>query len=53
MAQIPVGLMVTSQESRNLLKDWLQNTSAMADRAFGEEFRDPALTALYCGRAGR
>jgi hypothetical protein len=35
------------EESRKALVDWLDLNSAIADRALGEKFRDPAVTALY------
>jgi hypothetical protein len=39
--------LLSIEESRDLLKSWLGASSAIADRAYGEHFRDPAQTALY------
>jgi hypothetical protein len=35
------------EENRDLLKSWLDASSKVADRVFGEHFGDPAQTALY------
>jgi hypothetical protein len=35
------------EESRDSLKDWLDQNSAISDQAYGEHFQDAALTALY------
>jgi hypothetical protein len=39
------------EQARQSLKDWLDATSAVIDRAYGEYFGDPGMTALYADEA--
>ena len=42
---------LSAEESRQALVGWLSATSKATDRAYGEVFQDPALTALYSDEA--
>jgi hypothetical protein len=34
-------------ESRDIVKEWLDRASATADQAYGQHFQEPGMVALY------
>jgi len=38
---------LSPEEARKNIKEWLDHNTEIADKAYGEHFRDPALSALY------
>jgi hypothetical protein len=50
LAPVLIGALSVEQSQKSL-KDWLDDNSAVADKAYGQHFGDPAMTALYTDEA--